>query len=187
MGNELKYKKEKQKTKPTITIMTEGGIAVGKSWLIKRYLNHELTLTYGQRAAYTIPKQITIDNYPIDITLFICDNPGNESFINLDINIIKSSNGILLVYDITDKNSFELLPKFLNSIKKLKNLQTFPVVLIGTKIDLLNQRAVEREVAQDFAEQHGLRYFEVSAQTGENVNEAIDYLIKEAYDSRFNY
>ena len=79
MWNKLRYlfKKEKEKKKTKFTIITEGESAVGKSWLIKKYLNKELTVTYGLREWFQVEKKITINNREFDITLDIYDNPGN--------------------------------------------------------------------------------------------------------------
>ena len=188
MWNKLRYlfKKEKEKKKTKFTIITEGESAVGKSWLIKKYLNKELTVTYGLREWFQVEKKITINNREIEITLDIFDNPGNEYSLSSEKLIINCSDGILLVYDITEKRSFEIIPKFLTFIRELKQNQNFPIVLIGNKIDLESKRQIQNEIAQNFATQNNIRFFEVSSLTGENVNEAVDFLIKAAYNNSNN-
>ena len=183
--NLFKKDKEKEKEKKNIKIITEGGTAVGKSWLIKKYLNKELTVTYGLREYFEIDKKITINNREIDITLKIFDNAGNEHCFSSETLMINLSDGVLLVYDITDKNSFEVVSNFLTLIRQLKP-QNFPIVLIGNKSDLESKRQIQNEIAQNFATENNIRFFEVSSLTGENVNDAVDYLINAAYNNSNN-
>lgn len=89
--------------------------------------------------------------------------------------------GALLVYDITDEHSFQNLSRWLEDIKNHSNESTV-IMLVGNKLDLTDQtpgkRKVFSEVAKNFAQQNNLHFEELSAITGNNVDETFQKLIE---------
>ena len=77
------------------------------------------------------------------------------------------------MYDITDISSFESIPEIIESIKEEK-AQNFPMILIGNKIDLKNDRIIESEEGEELAEKYGMDFIEVSNKEGINI-EKLDY------------
>eukprot|EP00035_Acanthoeca_spectabilis_P034263 m.28035 g.28035 ORF g.28035 m.28035 type:complete len:174 (+) comp6496_c0_seq2:417-938(+) len=89
---------------------------------------------------------------------------------------------VVLCFDVTNESSFSNLRVWLEKYKALR--PGFPVrgVLVATKIDLQNQRLVSPDVADGFAEEHQLQYFEVSARDSHNVNEPFRVLAENLYE-----
>ncbi|CAJ1371438.1 unnamed protein product [Effrenium voratum] len=98
-----------------------------------------------------------------------------------------SSNAVLLVYDVTNRKSFADLTLWLEEaqahncpLSRSEKSGSLPAVaLCANKVDL-GRRAVSRAEGEDFAQSHGMRYFETSAATGEQVTEAMNYLFEQA-------
>ena len=89
-------------------------------------------------------------------------------------------NGIILVFDITSKSSFENLNHWLLDIKD--NFDNPNLVLFGNKVNLEEKREVSKEEIEKFATNNKMAYVETSAKTGNGINEGFDYIASEAYD-----
>ncbi len=90
----------------------------------------------------------------------------------------KGKNGILVVYDITNRQSFDDLNFWLNDIEKIANKNTVKL-LVGNKCDLEDKREVTFQEGKDFADNNGMKFIETSAKTNQNVDEAFEILIDE--------
>ena len=96
---------------------------------------------------------------------------------------IKSCDGLLIVYAINDRKSFEKIDDWLKEVEEKKNTNSnVPLVLIGNKIDLENEREVNFEEGEKLALKYGMKFYECSAKTGININEAFQYLIDGVVD-----
>ena len=110
------------------------------------------------------------------------DTAGQERFRSANIKCIRSVNGIILVFDFTDRTSFEHLEIWLREIRN-----NFPddtvIVLFGNKIDIEKDKwEVTSEEASKFAEKYHFAYFETSAKTRQGINEGLSYLVNAIYD-----
>ncbi len=105
------------------------------------------------------------------IKAYIFDPP--EWFIN---NYYKGTHGIVTTHDITDKQKFINLRKWIDEIISEAPIDT-RIILVGNKCDLSNERKVTEEEGKKLADEFGLLFFETSAKTGYNVNFAIETLI----------
>ena len=117
-----------------------------------------------------------------EITVKISNTVGQEKFRSLATNFLKKSDGIILVYDITYKNSFDSLNKWLNDInEKVKGM---PILLIGNKKDLEENRQVSTEEGIEFVKKisEEVEFYETSCKTGENVKEAIRNFVEKIYE-----
>ena len=163
-----------------------GDASVGKSNLLLRY-------THGQfREEYqlTIGVEFGSSNITIDKNVFriqIWDTAGQENFKSITRSYYKNSACALIVYDITRRVSFENLSDWIEDCKNSSPKTVF-MVLVGNKCDLEENREVTEEEGKEFAERHGMLFFETSAKTGKNVEElfkqsvkVIDQKIKENY------
>ena len=90
----------------------------------------------------------------------------------------KGKNGILVVYDITNRQSFDDINFWLNEIKEKANKNTI-ILLVGNKCDLEDERKVSFQEGKDFADNNGIKFIETSAKTNQNVDEAFEILIDE--------
>ena len=163
-------------------IIVIGESRVGKTSLIKRYTKDQFGGVYLTTVGIDFQDK-TIEIEDKKVKLQVWDTAGQERFRNVAKNYFQSSNGFLLVFDITDKESFQKLNDFwmdqlnMHAPKKAKS------VLVGNKSDLAGQRQVSIEDAEEFAKNNNLKYYEVSAKEGTKVVELFFYLANEIYQS----
>ena len=96
------------------------------------------------------------------------DTSGSKDFLSQTEAYYKNTACTLIVYDITDRNSFDNVTFWVEDFKNGANEKIF-IVLVGNKSDLNNKRQVSTEEGQDLADKLGILFFETSAKTGENV------------------
>ena len=162
-------------------IITLGDSAVGKTSLILRYSDNYFSSLYLSTAGIDSKiKIIKLENGE-DIRVVLTDTAGQERYRNIASNYIKKADGILLVYDITDKDTFEGVKVWIKSIKE-ESGDSRPIILLGNKSDLNDKRMIKKEVGEDFAENEGIKFYETSCKTGENVEKAINDLVKQIYE-----
>ena len=113
-----------------------------------------------------------------NVKLQIWDTAGQERFKNITASYYRGGNGILVVYDITDRESFNNLNSWLIEIEKSANKNVYKI-LIGNKCDLEEKRAVTYQEGKDFADSNGMKFIETSAKTCQQVNEAFETLTQE--------
>ena len=108
------------------------------------------------------------------------DTAGQERFRAAAIKTIRFIQEIIIVFQLTDRKSFEDVNDFLQTIKE--NWSNPKIVLFGNKIDIDKKEwKVTSEEAKEFAKKHNLPYFEMSAKTRQGLNEGFSYAIEEAY------
>ena len=162
-------------------IITLGDSAVGKTSLILRYSDNYFSSLYLSTAGIDSKiKIIKLENGE-DIRVVLTDTAGQERYRNIASNYIKKADGILLVYNITDKDTFEGVKVWIKSIKE-ESGDSRPIILLGNKSDLNDKRMIKKEVGEDFAENEGIKFYETSCKTGENVEKAINDLVKQIYE-----
>jgi len=105
------------------------------------------------------------------IKLQIWDTAGSESFQSITRSYYRGAAGALLVYDVTRRETFDHLTRWLEEARQNANANMV-VMLIGNKVDLEHRRVVSTEEGQKFANEHGLIFLESSAKTAQNVEEA---------------
>ena len=110
-----------------------------------------------------------------NVKLQIWDTAGQERFKNITSTYYRGGNGILVVYDITDRESFSNLNSWLIEIEKSASKNVYKL-LIGNKCDLEEKRAVSFQEGKDFAETNGMKFIETSAKTCQKVEEAFELL-----------
>ena len=115
-----------------------------------------------------------------EIKLVIWDTAGQERFRNVTKSYFQSSHGLLVVYDITDRESFEKINFWMENIKK-NAPENVKLILVGNKCDLANERKVSYEEGENYAKKFNIKFFESSAKDGTNVKEFFFYLANEIY------
>ena len=156
-----------------------GDSEVGKTSFLSRYSKGIFNLTYLATAGIEFfSKDEKINNEIIRVELW--DTAGTEKFQSLSASFFSKAEGIMVMFDVSNQNSFENLINWTESIKTHlnKEIDNIPVIIIGNKIDLIKREITTNE-AKEYCGELGFKYFETSAKTGENVNETIIFLIKE--------
>ena len=108
----------------------------------------------------------------------IWDTTGEERFKNIISNYYIGANGILLLYNITDRDSFDSLNSFLIEIRKNAK-KDISIILVGTNCDLEDERIVTYQEGKDFATKNGMKFIEVSAKNNINIKEAFNILLED--------
>lgn len=168
------------KFEKTLKIIVLGSSEVGKTCILQRYFNNE----FKENLLSTIgidfkTKYFKFNNEKIRVNY--TDTAGQEKFHSISLNYLKGTNGIILVFDITNRESFELLDNWMKDIEETNRMDV-GMILIGNKSDLKDKREVSKEEAQNFASLYGCKYYEGSAKTGEKIFEALDEIAKLAYN-----
>ena len=158
-------------------VLLLGNSNVGKSSLFLRFVDDIWNDTFVP----TIGVDFKIKTFDIDekkIKMQIWDTAGQERFKNIIASYYRGAHGILLIYDVTDKESFKNLSNWLIEIEKNAS-KTVLKVLIGNKTDLEDKRVITYNQGKEFADSYGLKYIETSAKKNLNVNEAFETLGRE--------
>lgn len=121
-----------------------------------------------------------ISNFLGNYTLFVSvlDTAGQEEFSAMREQYMRSGEGFLLVFSVTERSSFEEIYKFHKQILRVKDRDEFPMLMVGNKVDLEHQRVVWQEEAQSLARQLKIPYIECSAKMRMNVDNAFYELVR---------
>ena len=157
-----------------------GNSIVGKTSILTKYT----TKTYNENYLATVGLDFFTKDEIIDdktIRIKIWDTAGQERYKAITKCFFQRAQGIIIVFDVTNKKSFEDLKIWIDSInsqsKLTEDLENMPIILIGNKIDL-PKRVIDKETALNFAKEQNLEYYETSAKTGEGIDSAIKDLVK---------
>lgn len=150
-----------------VVLLGEG--RVGKTCIVLKYVKDQ----FNEKEKTTVQasflrKTITIDDTPY--TLALWDTAGQERFHALGPIYYRDANGAILVYDITDMESFNRVKKWVKELHKMAG-ENINIVLCGNKADLEKSRVVPVQEAQSYADSVGAKHFSVSAKTGRNLHE----------------
>ena len=157
-------------SKKAFKFIVIGSSGVGKTAILKRLVDDVFTgesqSTIGVEFLAT-----TLDVEGQSVKLQIWDTAGQERFRSIAKAYFRSAIGVILVFDLTDRKSFDELNSWLNDIHALCDPNAV-VTLIGNKSDLTENRNITSSEAEAFAQLHQLTYFETSALGGDNIQEA---------------
>ena len=116
-----------------------------------------------------------------EIKLVLWDTAGQERFHSMALKTLKAVQGVIVVFDVSIKRTFNSVNSWLNDIKD--NLDNPCLVLFGNKIDKdKSEWEVTKEEVEEYANSLNLQYFETSAKTKKGLNEGFSYIVNEAYD-----
>ena len=160
-----------------LRVLTIGDKTVGKSSIIIKYIDDKFDENIKSTLGIDYKTKIIQkgDNL-IKVTIY--DTAGEEKYRDLIKNYYNGSNGILLIYDITNRNSFDDLNYWLEELKKNCNLNNLYIYLVGNKTDLEKKRQVSYDEAKNFADMKKIPYIEISAKTGDNIDKLFNNFIK---------
>ena len=157
-------------------VLLLGNSDVGKSSMLLRFVdsvwNDAFTPTIG--VDFKV-KTLEINNKRVKMQIW--DTAGQERFRTVVSTYFRGAHGILLLYDVTNKDSFKNLENWLIEIEKNSNQKVLKI-LIGNKCDLTEDREITTEEGQTFANRNGMEFMETSAKMNTNVTEAFETLGK---------
>ena len=156
-----------------------GDSTVGKTSILSRFANGTFNSNYLATVGLdNFTKDETIDNKTVRIKIW--DTAGQERYKSLTKGFFRNAQGIMIVYDVTNEETFESLKIWIQSIKNNigSEIENIPSIIIGNKLDS-EEREVKFEEAELFAKGYNYPYFETSAKTGENIDETIKFLVRE--------
>ena len=147
-----------------------GDSGVGKSCLLLRFADRKYTESYISTIGVDF-KIRTIELEGKTIKLQIWDTAGQERFRTITSSYYRGAHGIIIVYDVTDHESFTNVKTWLSEIERYAS-DTVNKLLVGNKCDLTNKKVVDYEVAKDFADKVDMPFLETSAKAATNVETA---------------
>ncbi len=158
-------------------ILVIGESNVGKTSIILRYTDNEFKNSGISTCGVDVKcKYVSLDD--LKIRLDIWDTAGQERFRGLAKNYFRGANAFILVYDITNKNSYDKLKGWMNDAKeKIQN--EYKMIVVGNKTDCKNEREVDYETLEEFGKKNNVLYMEVSAKTGEGIDKVFINLVEE--------
>lgn len=152
-----------------------GSAAVGKTTIIQVFLGNGMDPAVSPTIFSMFTSYLARASNGQEVNLAIWDTAGQEVYRSLAPSYYRDAQLILLVFSVTDKESFNSLQKWINDIQG--NNSSSSILLCGNKIDLVADRVISSEDIQSFAQKNELPYIEVSAKTGENIDYAFQHLI----------
>ena len=160
-------------------ILILGDTEVGKTSFILRFCDN----TFPEESITTIgidTKTKFIKFEEKKIQLVIWDTAGQERFRSIAKNSTKGADGILIMYAVDNKKSFDAIKKWINNIKDCLNIDKIGLIVTGNKCDVPESEVqVDKEMAKDLEEKEKVSVMEVSAKKDINVNEAFIKLIEQ--------
>lgn len=166
----------KQQPDYSFKILTLGESCVGKTSILLRYTENNFIQTHLLTIGIDFKtKYITMNNKKIKLKLW--DTAGQEKFRTLTQQYYKNADGILLIFDIKDRSSFDKIHSWMEQIQYNTPNNQMPIVLVGNKCDCKEkERTVKPEEMENIANEYGVCYFETSALTNKNINECFSCL-----------
>lgn len=157
-------------------IVLAGDSGVGKTQLIQRFAKG----TFAIESAVTVgielsQRVVTVGEQNVRVQMW--DTGGQERFRCISAPYFRGAEGVVLVYDITNKKSFEAMSYWIEEVRQKAEKDALMIV-IGNKADISDQRKVSKTEGQTFAAQENLPWLEVSAKTGAHVADAFEALVE---------
>ncbi|TYI91375.1 hypothetical protein E1A91_D03G187800v1 [Gossypium mustelinum] len=147
-----------------------GDSDVGKSCLLLRFSDDSYLESYISTIGVDF-KIRTVEQDGKTIKLQIWDTAGQERFRTITSSYYRGAHGIIIVYDVTDQESFNNVKQWLNEIDRYAT-ENVNKVLVGNKCDLSAKKVVSYEAAKAFADELGIPFMETSAKNATNVEDA---------------
>ena len=165
-----------------IKVALLGDSTVGKTAICNSLMNIE----FSQDMLSTIGSDKLETKFPLkngtEIKLILWDTAGQERFRSVALKAIKAVQGIVIVFDVTLKKSFQNIDLWLEEIKN--NFNNPSLVLFGNKVDMDKEKwEVTKEEAEQYAKKMNLQYFETSAKTKQGLDEGFSFIVNKAYDT----
>ena len=170
-----------QEAQIVLKLLLLGDSSVGKTSILNKYISNKFDESSISTVGVDYMDKI-IDYNKFKIKLQIWDTSGEEKFRTITKNFYRNADGLLVVFDLTKKESYDHIRSWINEAKE--NNDKLKTILIGNKLDLKDERIVAIDVAKQFAEKNNLKYIETSAKDGTNINESFQAIIDLLFDGK---
>ena len=170
-----------QEAQIVLKLLLLGDSSVGKTSILLKYISNKFDDSSISTVGVDYMDKI-IDYNKFKIKLQIWDTSGEEKFRTITKNFYRNADGLLVVFDLTKKESYDHIRIWINEAKE--NNDKLKTILIGNKLDLKDERIVAIDVAKQFAEKNNLKYIETSAKDGTNINESFQAIIDLLFDGK---
>ena len=163
-------------------ILLLGDSSVGKTCFLLRYTEN----TFQEIHMSTIGLDYKLKNVQMEdgkmVKIQIWDTAGQDRFRSITKNYYKGAHGIILLYDVTNKNSFNNVRNWIGQIKEEVS-EKVSIILVGNKVDDEEHRVVKTEEGEKIANEFKLMFFECSAKSGINIDTTFNELIKKTVEN----
>jgi GTPase KRas protein len=163
-------------------VRESGDGGVGKSALTIQFTQNHFISDYDPTIENSYRKQVNVDGETC--MLDILDTAGQEEYSAMRDQYIRTGQGFLCVYSICSRLSFDAMTNFRNHILRVKDEESYPIVIIGNKCDLEKDREVSFNEGKELARSFEAPFFETSAKARINVEEAFFQLVREVRRSQ---
>ena len=173
----MQKKSEDTDDKKKIKIVVIGGPNVGKTSIINRFVSHQ----FNSFNSPTIQLAMTTFEYKLEdqiFTLLICDTAGQEQFQSVCPNFYRDAQGAIIVFDITDRKSFDKMQDWVNELNASLT-EPIPIVIAGNKVDLEENRVIQLDEAVEYSDQSDINYFETSALSDFGIDNLFSSLVSQ--------
>ncbi|XP_030528247.1 ras-related protein Rab11A [Rhodamnia argentea] len=174
------YGDASQKIDYVFKVVLIGDSAVGKSQILSRFARNEFSLDSKATIGVEFQTRTLVIQHK-SVKAQIWDTAGQERYRAVTSAYYRGAVGAMLVYDITRRQSFDHIPRWLDELRSHAD-KNIVIILIGNKTDLENQRAVPTEDAKEFAQKEGLFFLETSALDATNVESAFLTVLTEIFN-----
>ena len=169
----------------TIKLLLIGDSSVGKTNFVFRFVDNRFQTVHLTTIGFDFKSKIvTLPNSKKTLKLQIWDTAGQERYMSLNQNLFLKVHGVILMYDISNRESFDHLTKWLDLIKDAIN--DIPIVLVGNKIDKEEERLVSYNEGEQLAKELNISFFESSGKENKNVKEPFYSLCEEIINKMKN-
>ena len=160
-----------------------GETGVGKTCVILRYSDNKFTK--HQMSTVGIDFKIKVIEYKTkQIKLIIWDTAGQERFRNITNQYYNGADGIILIYDVTNRNSFNNVTYWINQIASKSDRTKIGLILVGNKTDDEKSRVITKEEGEILGKNNEIDFMETSAFTNYNINECFDCVIDQIFKKK---
>ena len=163
----------------SLKIIILGASTVGKTTIFLRYFHQNYTQVLSTMGIDFKTKFFKFDDKKMKINYI--DTAGQEKFKSISENYLKGTDGVILVFDLTNKETFDLVTYWHECMKK-NNKSNIGKILFGNKNDLEDKREVTYEEGKELANSIGCDYYEGSAMSGENIDFVMNEIAKLSYN-----
>ncbi|UZJ56506.1 hypothetical protein CBS101457_005826 [Exobasidium rhododendri] len=163
-----------------LKLLLIGTSSVGKSSLLLRYTDDEYL--GPEEASATIGVDYKIKSITVGgkrYKLSIWDTAGQERFRTLTSSYYRGAHGVIIVYDVTSRDTFDALPTWFSELETFTSSPDVIKIVVGNKVDKEYSRVVSTEEGKAFADSRGCLFVECSAKKGEGVTGAFDDLVNQ--------
>ena len=178
------FKDLKQKHSFKITII--GDLGCGKTSILNRYVKDSFSDFVNPTIVDEYYTKTLKTKENVTIKAQIWDTSGEEKYDSISNHHFINSKGVILVYDITNKNSFEKLNNWMTNIRNKCDKDCI-VILVGNKLDIVqedcNKREITEEMGKNFANQYNINFIEVSAKTDTRIVDIFEELLSTIYSN----